>query len=557
MILIEHIVQNAANRYIGITMPSLLELAEDLQARVSIRTTHEPLQPDRPDTHTPHWEKINILRDFAAQDTYDRLIFLDADIIASPICSQVLRGELEELFSGLAIVEDTQALQIQIMSNYHHWCSQFYPKHTPRDHYFNSGIMFVALEYARRWVAQMPEDYVSGIWEQHYLNITAPEDGLKWLSQDYNWCLKTTEPRPPDSTIFAHAFGAPDKRGSLWAMAQYWHSQRFTREDRHHGQAGICANFPSYTVQVPTAGQHEVIIDCSRPDDSFGRIHMQENTADILDRTVIAEWGRPEDIERPMRLMVDFPTAGNYTFTFEYVSGSQQFDVMAVAIGWFEIFSRYLRSVIKDPNAVILQFGGYIGESWNDPLYRALVDGNFQGEFHSLEPHPEYYPVLEACYAKHDFATTHQLAISNVTGKGKFQTLKEDPVPHGFPEWCRQLSSLREDRYIGQWHHVEAKAQGIKGNLWDLMTTIEVPTISYQDFVRENGLTRVDYISMDIEGHEPEVLEDIIASDVHPRFIAFEFVHIRKLEETITKLVKAGYRVRDQLDMDMIVEKMS
>jgi len=63
------------------------------------------------------------------------------------------------------------------------------------------------------------------------------------------------------------------------------------------------------------------------------------------------------------------------------------------------------------------------------------------------------------------------------------------------------------------------------------------------------GHQSVDILKMDIEGSEYEVIDDLIASGIHPRQILIEFHHrfnnvgVTRTNRTIAALNRSGYRI--------------
>ncbi len=54
---------------------------------------------------------------------------------------------------------------------------------------------------------------------------------------------------------------------------------------------------------------------------------------------------------------------------------------------------------------------------------------------------------------------------------------------------------------------------------------LEVPTVTYDALLESSGLPRVDLFSLDVEGHELEVLKGIVKEQFRPRLICIETGH--------------------------------
>jgi FkbM family methyltransferase len=68
-----------------------------------------------------------------------------------------------------------------------------------------------------------------------------------------------------------------------------------------------------------------------------------------------------------------------------------------------------------------------------------------------------------------------------------------------------------------------------------------VPTLTYRDFVAEQGITRVDLMVLDVEGHEPQVIAGMAGCPVLPRVLCVEHGH-NGVEGTTRMLAPLGYR---------------
>jgi FkbM family methyltransferase len=84
--------------------------------------------------------------------------------------------------------------------------------------------------------------------------------------------------------------------------------------------------------------------------------------------------------------------------------------------------------------------------------------------------------------------------------------------------------------------------------------TLEVPSKNLSTLMRENGHDHIDFLKIDIEGAEYEVLEDLLRHRLPVKQIAVEFHHgmlpgIRRSQTVrmIIRLVAAGYKLLAQV----------
>jgi FkbM family methyltransferase len=97
----------------------------------------------------------------------------------------------------------------------------------------------------------------------------------------------------------------------------------------------------------------------------------------------------------------------------------------------------------------------------------------------------------------------------------------------------------------------EAEGSLTKSERYDAITTVEVPSVSLDDYVRENQIEQVDFIKIDVEGAEYEVFEgakNLLSSPKKP-VIMFEALDSVCMNfgvnwlDVVEKLRSFGYRI--------------
>jgi FkbM family methyltransferase len=156
---------------------------------------------------------------------------------------------------------------------------------------------------------------------------------------------------------------------------------------------------------------------------------------------------------------------------------------------WQEI-EGVLNFVIR-PAPVIFDIGANVG-NWTSALLKAVPD---VGKVVMFEPQPSCWPALEKICS--DRITLEQRAASDACGS---LTLWANPNP--------EISSLYEEA---------------GGGLNSRRVSVEATTID--DFITEAGIDAVDYMKIDVEGHELAVIKGARCS-IEQRIIkalSFEF----------------------------------
>jgi FkbM family methyltransferase len=147
------------------------------------------------------------------------------------------------------------------------------------------------------------------------------------------------------------------------------------------------------------------------------------------------------------------------------------------------------------PGWVVFDVGANVG-FYSVPLAKHLQSFG-SGQLYSFEPVPSNYKrLLENLALNHatDSCEVIQLGLSDRSGTAKI-TLRED---------------FQSGSDTGNAAIVIADGQDAKFN------TISITLRALDDFVRERGITRIDYIKVDIEGHEDIFFEG--AKDSLARF---------------------------------------
>jgi len=72
---------------------------------------------------------------------------------------------------------------------------------------------------------------------------------------------------------------------------------------------------------------------------------------------------------------------------------------------------------------------------------------------------------------------------------------------------------------------------------------IEIQTITWNTLVETFNIKEVDYLKIDTEGHDWEILKSIDLNKIKPKIIKVEHKHSGKKKEIMTYLFENGYHV--------------
>jgi len=146
-------------------------------------------------------------------------------------------------------------------------------------------------------------------------------------------------------------------------------------------------------------------------------------------------------------------------------------------------------SVIKrylPKNPVIIEAGAFDG---NDTQRMAQLWP--QGLIHSFEPVPQLFNRLQKKTQHFDHVHCYAYALSNQNGNAYFH-IAEKPTRPGVPS---QASSLREPK------------ERLKHSPMQFPYTIVVPTITLDYWMQQQQVCHVDFLWLDVQGHELTVLQ--------------------------------------------------
>lgn len=183
---------------------------------------------------------------------------------------------------------------------------------------------------------------------------------------------------------------------------------------------------------------------------------------------------------------------------------------------------------------------------------RSLETGNTGYTLLSKYPeyfHPEVLPeegdiIMDGGISSHVVA---QEALSNTIGpSGRLYGFEPDPV--GFVEASDKLQNLELNNIellpLGLWKgkdtlHFKSIGQGSFVTQGPQENTIACEMTSVDDFVKENGVERVDFLKLDVEGSEFNAIRGAIKTIVqHKPKLAISIYHLPQDIYVLPKLIK-------------------
>lgn len=196
-----------------------------------------------------------------------------------------------------------------------------------------------------------------------------------------------------------------------------------------------------------------------------------------------------------------------------------------------EMETRLARDVLK-PGMTVLDIGANLG-------YYALLEASLVGEngfVYAIEPIPRNYEILtkNVDLNRYKNCRTYCMGVSSKNGTEKMYVSNAS-------NWHSMPSGEEEDQS-------EIRKQWLKGRV---DRVIDVPITTVDAFVAEQGIGKVDFIRMDIEGHELEAIpgmEETLKKMPAPLYVFFELHAMLfenpedKLFPTVCKMLDWGFR---------------
>lgn len=186
------------------------------------------------------------------------------------------------------------------------------------------------------------------------------------------------------------------------------------------------------------------------------------------------------------------------------------------------------------PDAYFVQVGANDGQMM-DPLQQQVMSGRWRGIV--IEPVPDLFEKLQQHYAAAASRVRPvNLAVATAAGRLPFFHLRAQPGMPSLPVWAAGLGSFRKEVIL---KHVDRIPQ-----INQYLTEIQVPSLSWDEFCRTYGVTRVDLLVMDTEGYDFEIIRQIDFQRWKPKLLVYEHHHFtpQMRADCNALLMTQGYR---------------
>jgi hypothetical protein len=183
------------------------------------------------------------------------------------------------------------------------------------------------------------------------------------------------------------------------------------------------------------------------------------------------------------------------------------------------------------------QIGAHIGNTDNDPIFSVLTENK---SLILIEPNPYAFDDLRKNYEEKTKTNSIQFENIAVSNKDGFLSLYVPSRINDFtkyPSWTTQIASTNEN------HLLE--------HLPDLIIDrISIPCYRLNTLIAKMDIRSIDYLCIDTEGHDYEILSDLDLQILKPKNIVFENKHMdgiftksSRYQSLIEHFVKNGYEI--------------
>jgi FkbM family methyltransferase len=192
-----------------------------------------------------------------------------------------------------------------------------------------------------------------------------------------------------------------------------------------------------------------------------------------------------------------------------------------------------------------IQIGGNDGISF-DGLYQKIISREKKSGI-ILEPSPTYFKLLEANYKSFPSIKLLPFAIFEHRGKLELCELNEVGLKN-HPAWAAGIGSVDINHLL----NLNVKPEEI--------SKIEIEGITFKDLLEMHpDFSSIDYLQIDTEGYDYQILKTIDFNSFNVKAIKFEFKNLPLLEQkhAISLLSENFQLYRDDLDMVCLKKGMT
>lgn len=184
------------------------------------------------------------------------------------------------------------------------------------------------------------------------------------------------------------------------------------------------------------------------------------------------------------------------------------------------------------PNACVVQIGSHDATQL-DPLRRYILTKRWRGVL--VEPMPPVFERLKRTYAGVDGLIFENVAIFATDGSMDMYYLPQTD-DWGLPRWYDALASFNRDVLLSHRSFIP--------DIDERIQTMTVPTVTFDTLLSRNGISDVDFVQIDAEGYDLEIVKSIDLNRYAPTMLQVEELHLDEAmsHECLSLLTRHGYQ---------------
>lgn len=167
----------------------------------------------------------------------------------------------------------------------------------------------------------------------------------------------------------------------------------------------------------------------------------------------------------------------------------------------------------------------------HDPLHALVRELHLRGLL--VEPLPDLFDELRRNYTGEPQLLFENAAVSAGAGNMELARFHTDAPVHDDLHGLASADIARMERF--------ARRHGLTRYL----ERVTVPALTFGELLAKHGLSRIDLLVLDVEGHEWELLEAAFEAGLRPRIVFLEFLHLTPRErwQAEKSLAAHGYAI--------------
>lgn len=190
---------------------------------------------------------------------------------------------------------------------------------------------------------------------------------------------------------------------------------------------------------------------------------------------------------------------------------------MTPTIDYGDELRRFLVRITKEvEHPIFVKVGANDGVT-DDPCGDLfLANANWKGLL--IEPVPYCFEKLQSIYADRGRFTVEQVAVGTASGTAAFYYVSEDAKTSlsDLPSWYDQLGSFDRQHIV----------KHLNGTLEPFIIAADVSVEPLDAIIQRNRLTTIDFLHIDTEGHDLQVLKSVNLIEYAPLAIFVEHKHL-------------------------------